>query len=747
MKFDLKKYKYRMKTDSDIIFRLDRDYIIREIYTINEDSLLMSRDMIIDRSLQDIIPAELMNQFSGTLEQLSEVDHWGSSSVSYDLLVHGQLKHFTCQLFKDVDDYGCSFFIAIVTEDYRQITTELFEMNLDMMCIVDRNGRIIQVNSLWEKVLGYKGQDLHGVSIMDLVHPSDRDTTSLAFQQLLNAGNIYGVINRYRAKNGEWRWLDWNASVKNNLVYGIARDINDQIKLEEKLKLGEINFRNFFDTLDDMVLITSPEGQIIYANSTLINRLGYSLRELNSKHVLSLHPPELRNEAEAIFREMLTGNRTHCPLPAQTKEGRIIPADTKVWSGHWNGIPCIFALIKDMTRQIESKEAMDRLNAIQSMLMELATKFINLPLSRVDSGIKTSLSMMGEFVRADRVYIFDYDFKRKLTSNTFEWCAAGIEPQIDQLQKIPLETIDVWLDNHLQGKEILIERINEYHDDDATKEILLAQGIKSLLTVPMMRHDECLGFIGFDSVNEYRIYSEDEIKLLKLYSQMLVNIRSREGQESSLKDSLAEKTLLMKEIHHRVKNNLQIISSLLYIQSHFVKDTETRKALNDSENRIRAMALLHENIYSTDDLVGFNFKNYIESIARQVIAHCQQTQGIELVCSLVDVCLEPERAILCGLILNELLMNAIQHAFIGRDQGMINIKLVQDEASIISLTVSDDGIGLTMDSINTKKTSVGIQLIGSLVKQLKGTVQYVSYPDQGTNIIITFSNQRSDLHA
>lgn len=746
MKLSLKKYKYLMKTDKDVILQLDENYIIRDVFFLFDELLLMPRDAFVNQRLDDILPVEILDQLSVTRENLAVAAQGQAVSFFYDLNISGQMKHFNSLLFKDIDDDGCNIIIALITEDFCINTVDLFELNLDLMLIVDYNGRIIRVNSLWEKVMGYSTQDLLSVPFFDMVHPCDRDNTKNAFQHLLKTGNIRGFINRYRTKNGQWRWLEWNASVKDNLLYGISRDISDQIKLEDLLKSGEINFRNFFDTLDDMVLIATLEGQIIFANSALFNCLGYSPRDLSGKHVLELHPPALRMEAEAVFQDMLAGSRTACTLPAQSKDGQIIPAETKVWFGSWNGSPCIFALIKDMTRQIESEKIVKKLNAIQDVLMDLATQFINLPLSEVDSGIKTSLSMMGEFVAADRVYIFDYDFVRKTSSNTFEWCAEGIESQIDQLQDIPLDMIDVWLGNHLQGLAIQIERIEDYHDDDKTKEILQEQGIKSLLAMPMMKYNECLGFVGFDSVKDYKKYSMDEIKLLKLYTQMLVNIRSRESQETRLKNSLEEKTLLMKEIHHRVKNNLQIVSSLLFLQSHSVNDSETRKALSDSENRIRAMALLHENIYQTNELIDFSFRKYIESIAQQVIAHYQPIRVVELVCDLADIRLEPDRAILCGLILNELLINAMQHAFEGCNQGKIKVRLFDDSGQII-LIVADDGIGLSLDIKSAKKTSIGIQLIDSLVKQLKGTIQFESSPGQGMIAVITFASQRSEQNA
>lgn len=507
--------------------------------------------------------------------------------------------------------------------------------------------------------------------------------------------------------------------------------------MDIQLGSSEVNFCNLFDSIEDMVFIAAPDGRIIYVNKAVLSKLGYSIEELNNMHVLELHLPEQRDTAQYIYEEMLAGRTTACQLPIQNRHGEVIPVETLGWLGTWNSVPCVFALIKDLTRRIEAEQKLKRLRTTQALLMELATQFINLPLGQIETGIRSSLAKMGDFVSADRVYVFDYDFEKQLTSNTFEWCAIGVEPQIENLQDIPLDAINGWLEEHLKGLEILIERIEEYKDNEA-RAILEAQGIKSLLAVPMMLGKQCLGFVGFDSVHNYHVYTEDEIKLLKLYAQMLANIRHRESQEIHLNDVLEDKILLMKEIHHRVKNNLQIVSSLLFLQSHFSDDPGTRKALSESENRIRAMALLHENIYQATDLVNFSFRTYVESIIQQIISNYQATSKIILKTEIEAVHVAPERAILCGLLINELLVNAMKHAFTGLEEGCICISLRQNSNSQYDLTISDDGAGFDYDMSTQKKNTIGLQLVDNLAKQLRGSINRKSKLGQGTVFSIQF---------
>ena len=177
----------------------------------------------------------------------------------------------------------------------------------------------------------------------------------------------------------------------------------------------------------------------------------------------------------------------------------------------------------DITAIKLSKDILQKNNLFQATLMDLATKYINLPIEKMDVTINESLSQLGNFVHVDRVYIFTYDHKSKTASNTYEWCAEGIGPQIDNLQFIPFSSIPFWIETHAKGDEIIIEKTTQL-PDGTVKEMLLEQDIKSVFALPLMKGNKCIGFVGFDAVLNYRIFYEDEKDLLRLFGKMLVNL-------------------------------------------------------------------------------------------------------------------------------------------------------------------------------------------------------------------------------
>jgi len=219
----------------------------------------------------------------------------------------------------------------------------------------------------------------------------------------------------------------------------------------------------------------------------------------------------------------------------------------------------------DITAIKLSQDILQKNNLFQATLMDLATKYINLPIEKMDVTINESLSQLGNFVHVDRVYIFTYDHKSKTASNTYEWCAEGIGPQIDNLQFIPFSSIPFWIETHAKGDEIIIEKTTEL-PDGTVKEMLLEQDIKSVFALPLMKGNKCIGFVGFDAVLDYRSFYEDEKDLLRLFGKMLVNL---EIQTNFLKQISAKteeiqnmNTDLELIVAEKTKRNIELSKSI-----------------------------------------------------------------------------------------------------------------------------------------------------------------------------------------
>ncbi len=213
------------------------------------------------------------------------------------------------------------------------------------------------------------------------------------------------------------------------------------------------------------------------------------------------------------------------------------------------------------------------------------------------------------------------------------------------------------------------------------------------------------------------------------------DITERKKTEEQLKKSLNEKDVLLREIHHRVKNNMQIISSFLNLQSSQVFDKRDASLFTNVQDRVRSMALIHDNLYQSEDISSIQIKEYILALTSQLFAtYSTLSKNIKLITDIMDITLNMETAIPLGLIISEMVTNSLKHAF-PNSKGEISISLhTKDEET--ELIIKDNGVGVPKDFYTQKPGKLGLQLLNTLVEQLEGTIKLDR--SQGTTFKITF---------
>jgi two-component sensor histidine kinase len=218
---------------------------------------------------------------------------------------------------------------------------------------------------------------------------------------------------------------------------------------------------------------------------------------------------------------------------------------------------------------------------------------------------------------------------------------------------------------------------------------------------------------------------------------------ARKQAQDALEAAYHEKDILLKEVHHRVKNNLQLMTSLLSLQEKMLEDGTPQKDLfHDSHNRIRAMAIVHERLYRSQDFTAVDLGDYLQTLIRELAAS-SAPQGIEMAVDTPTLAIGIDDAIPVGLIVNELLTNAFKHAFPGGRTGKIAVTLRRKEDGNIELGIRDDGVGLPSQAQLSRGPSMGMMLVRSLTEQIGGNIDIAS--QRGTSIVITFPEQRGEV--
>ncbi|MBN2764815.1 MAG: PAS domain S-box protein [Paludibacteraceae bacterium] len=338
--------------------------------------------------------------------------------------------------------------------------------------------------------------------------------------------------------------------VKDSLLFDrlpdIMKRIQQELENENKLAYAEKQIRqisefykNIIENASDGIVLVDHTKHFKYISSSAQKIFGYQPSDLINLTANDItHPDDLDyilKHVERVFNDAGYAPTLQCRL--KHKHGHWIWVESKLTNLlSNNAVNSVVINFRNIDDRKNSEQLIERLNAFRQLLMDISTSFINLPLDEVNTVILESLEKLGRFVKADRSYIFDYDFENKLAYNTYEWCNTDITSQISNLQAIPLSEMEEWPLTHARAEVIYIPDMRRYKGG-SSKKTLEAQGIKSLIAIPLMDDGKCIGFAGFDSVLTFHEYSESEQNLLKVFTQVLVNTHKRKKALISLRKS------------------------------------------------------------------------------------------------------------------------------------------------------------------------------------------------------------------
>jgi PAS domain S-box-containing protein len=321
-------------------------------------------------------------------------------------------------------------------------------------------------------------------------------------------------------------------------IRGTIQDISERKAIEKEIeKLSMVARRTF-----NGVLITDAELKITWANEGFLRLTGYELEEILGQ-TPGMFQFEKTDRAVAldIKERVLRGENVTAEILNRGKAGReywlqlnIVPMRED--SGEISGY---MAVEVDISQLKENENLIQQQVALQNILIDISSTYINIDINEIAETISSSLEKMGRFVQVDRAYIFDYDFKNGHTSNTYEWCEEGILPEIHNLQQLPLEIFPEWVENHQKNIPFIVEDVKGLpiagEGESNLRSVLEPQGIQSLITIPIYDGVTLQGFVGFDSVRSKRVYNKEEIKLLTLFGQMIVNVNQKQRVQKQLK--------------------------------------------------------------------------------------------------------------------------------------------------------------------------------------------------------------------
>lgn len=310
-------------------------------------------------------------------------------------------------------------------------------------------------------------------------------------------------------------------------------------------KASEDKYRKIIENINLGLMEVDREEKIRWANEPFLQKTGYKLKELIGKDAREVFLFEedrakgIEMELEKVNKKRMAGLSSAFEVRMRTKGNQslwmqVSGAPIQDSNGQISGS---LGIHHDVTEAKENRLALAYRSEFQSILLALAEKLLVADESSIDAAIQSALEDIGRFVNADRAYIFDYDFEAQTTSNTYEWCEEGIEPEIENLQDIPIEALDDWVETHQRGDTMVVPDVLALPKNSTLREVLEPQGIQSLITVPLYKSGGALGFIGFDAVKIKKAWSQTEQELLGFLAQLLVNHRMLSDFQHQVQES------------------------------------------------------------------------------------------------------------------------------------------------------------------------------------------------------------------
>lgn len=550
------------------------------------------------------------------------------------------------------------------------------------------------VNPRFCDIFGYRQEEIeHHMGPIQLTHPDDQQKVQEDLRQRLKSGNASRKYDfRGITKEGDVIHVNTHGTaiiyMGKPAVVGTLVDVTNNKETLEKYWASVESFQNLFNSITDAIYIQRKDGTFLEINEGALEMYGYKREEIRNQRPSFLAAPGKVDleETRLYLEKALQGEPQTFEWWGQRKNGEVFPKEVLSSKGTFFGEEVVITIARDISERYEAEE---QLRKSEEMFRQLF-KNAPIPIAFMDKHqeikqINQAFTNIFGYTKED---VKGINIDRLLVSKEREEMAHKISKSV--------------------AKGNTVHHFSKRRCKDGGEADVLIYGL------PVMVNDKPVAIFG--------IY---------------VDITDRRQAEEQVRKSLKEKEVLLAEIHHRVKNNLAVITGLLELQSYNTDSKEAQKVLQASQMRINSIALIHEKLYQNEDLSEISFDIYLEQLIEVIVTslRSEQTQ-ISIDVQADPVQLTVNQAIPCGLILNELITNAYKHAFPYRERGTINISLQKEDADI-HLCVQDDGVGIDEDIDFNKPQSLGLTLINTLSKQLNGTSSFEAI-DPGTEFCLQF---------
>ncbi|MBF0475017.1 MAG: PAS domain S-box protein [Deltaproteobacteria bacterium] len=644
-------------------------------------------------------------------------------------------------------------------EKYRLLVENLQEG----IWVIDQHANTTFVNPRMAEMLGYSPAEMVGRHLFSFMDRSNIEHCQHYLerrQKCVREQHDFVFVR----KNGSHFFAILDASPliddQGNYTGAIAcvTDITDRIRAERSLRESEERYRRLFNGAVLGIFQSAPDGQLINANPAYATMFGYAspMEMLSTVHDITVDPDADPPRRPEIIRLILDADQPiQITNQYRRRDGNTFTGSLQAWqvTDADGQLLYLEGFIEDISeRQLIEDERKHQFHFLQTLIDAIPSPVFYKDTDGRYLGINRAFEdyiglskdkLLGRTVYdvapsdlAERYHEMDQALFNRPGTQEYEAIVRYADGQHHNVifNKATFFDINgrlaglVGVITDISERKRVEEELDKYRENleelvkQRTAELAHANAILKAEIAERKRTEEAL------RKNE----AEQRARATEL-----------EAAKELIKDSLKEKEMLLKEIHHRVKNNLQVIIGLLNITRDQTSNPEATELLTDASVRVHSMALIHSQLYQSTYLSKISMEIYAE----QLVANISQTylpRSVSLIVAPSDVFLEIDQAIPCALVLNELITNVYKHAFRGKDQGTIEVAISTEADDLVQVRVKDDGVGLPPDFDPAKPKSLGFELIRGLVRQLRGTLTINICG--GTEMIVRFPPRSKEEH-
>ncbi|MGM0547198.1 MAG: PAS domain S-box protein [Bacteroidota bacterium] len=577
--------------------------------------------------------------------------------------------------------------------EQRNYTETVLDSLPSIYLLMNEDFEFVQWNSFAERNTGYSSEELAQMTAYDIIAPEDHELLEEATERIRNKKGV-GTELEMLTRSGEripYFWKGYYTEFRGTEYFlSVGIDITQQKETQKALEQEKRFTEGLIESLPGIFYTVDKEGNYIRWNENFEENLGYTSEEIASMNPSDFYPEKEYARIEKGIKEAFEKGHNMLETKISTKEGKEVPYLLTANIIEQNGEPYLTGVGHDISEQVKARQKLRRSEKLFRNL------FLNAPAGIVMVGPDNAVLDINKS--------FEHSFGYSLEEIKGQDIDEFIVPE-EERGEVPRMPLKKYASQSFYREAKRVTKSGDLVD------VFIA-------AIPVYIDGEPIAGFG-----------------------MYIDITEEKKYEQQMSKSLKEKQVMLKEIHHRVKNNLAVVSGLLQLQMYESDDPLIHDTLRESERRIQAMALIHEKLYNSPKMDHISCDTYIGELVETIRSTIDSDQEVKVFSNIDGIELSIERAVPFALLINEVVTNSFKHAFDGKENNKIVIDIAEKEGQVHA-QIRDNGIGLPENFNPENSDSLGMSLIDNFIRQLDAEWQMGT--DDGTYITLQFTADDED---